>query len=303
MSWFSNQWNRWSNNSTSTDGSLGGDPNNIRRIEVIWGRERLQIVLPRTIGPVTLAHLKHEIASITSLPYERIKLIHKGLIMKDDRSALSAYGLREGSRIGLVGSREEGDKPGNKTPALSLGEQKARERKAREADTSEEGLMGRITEALDIARKDLFPDVHRVEASLDAMRGVPGATKTTPTAPSTTASAPAPVAASQPAQPSASTEPSQQDAAASSAAPTSTPAMSREEMADAHRRLSELLLRQLLALDSVAVNSETTRQARKLAVKEVQSHLDRLDEAWNAVKQIPQQPGSGGSGAIKGPAL
>ncbi len=50
-------------------------------------------------------------------------------------------------------------------------------------------------------------------------------------------------------------------------------------------RLSELLLRQLLALDSVNVNSDTTRQARKIAVKEVQGHLDRLDAAWTKFKQ------------------
>ncbi|CDW99497.1 hypothetical protein, partial [Sporisorium scitamineum] len=107
--------------------------------------------------------------------------------------------------------------PGAKTSvgigALSVGEQKAREKKAKEADTSEQGLMSRITEALDTARKDLFPEV--------------------------------------------------------------------EQIADAHRRLSELLLRQLLALDSVNVNSDTTRQARKIAVKEVQSHLDRLDAAYS----------------------
>ncbi len=132
---------------------------------------RLQIVLPRTPEPITLGHLRHEIASITSLPFEKIKLIHKGLVMRDDRLPLAAYGLHEGSRIGLVGSREEGDKPGAKTSvgigALSVGEQKAREKKAREADTSEQGLLARITEALETSRKDLFPEVELVERSVD----------------------------------------------------------------------------------------------------------------------------------------
>lgn len=209
---------------------------------------RLQIVLPRTVEPVTLGHLRHEIASITSLPYEKIKLIHRGLVLRDDRLPLTSYGLVEGSRIGLVGSREEGDKPGAKQSvgigALSAGEQKAREKKAKEADTSEQGLMNRITEALETSRKELFPQVEEVEREAS---GVQGETE------------------------------------------------GKEKVADKHRRVSELLLRQLLALDSVAVNSDTTRQARKVAVKEVQAHLDRLDAAWGKYKAAAAQ-GQEGSG-------
>ncbi|CDS01900.1 hypothetical protein, partial [Sporisorium scitamineum] len=94
MSWFSSQWNRWANGPNGSSRPGGGD-GPIRRIEVAWGRERLQIVLPRTAEPVTLGHLRHEIASITSLPYEKIKLIHRGLVMRDDRLPLTAYGLSE----------------------------------------------------------------------------------------------------------------------------------------------------------------------------------------------------------------
>lgn len=225
MSWFSTQWNRF-----AAGGSAPRSSDVIRRIEVVWGRERLQIVLPRTSEPVTLGHLRQEIASITALPYEKIKLIHRGLIMRDDRLPLTAYGLVEGSRIGLVGSRE-GDRPGAKTSQLSVGEQKAREKKAKEQDTSESGLMNRITEALDSA-KLLFPEVEQLEAKVEAEGKAEG-------------------------------------------------------VEDTHRRVSELLLRQLLALDSVAVNSDTTRQARKVAVKQVQQHLDRLDAAWSKFKAKP----------------
>ncbi len=183
--------------------------------------------------------------------------------MRDDRLPLSSYGLSEGSRIGLVGSREEGDKPGAKTSvgigALSVGEQKAREKKEREADTSEQGLMSRITEALETARKDLFPDVVKVEHAIATKTSGTAATTAAPTATSTAA-------------PPAST---QQGGAQTQEAAVEK--MTHEQIADAHRRLSELLLRQLLALDSVNVNSDTTRQARKIAVKEVQGHLDRLD--------------------------
>lgn len=219
-------------------------------------------MLPRTAEPVTLGHLRHEIASITSLPYEKIKLIHRGLVMRDDRLPLTSYGLSEGSRIGLVGSREEGDRPGAKTSvgigALSIGEQKAREKKAKEADTSEQGLMNRITEALDAARKDLFPEVEQVERAATAATS------------SSTDAAPAPSA--------------QAGGAEDANKEVEATQMDYGKVADAHRRLSELLLRQLLALDGVNVNSDTTRQARKIAVKEVQSHLDRLDAAWSKYK-------------------
>ncbi|SJX64665.1 uncharacterized protein SRS1_15481 [Sporisorium reilianum f. sp. reilianum] len=272
MSWFSSQWNRWANGPNGSSRG-GGDDGPIRRIEVVWGRERLQIVLPRTAEPVTLGHLRHEIASITSLPYEKIKLIHRGLVMRDDRLPLTAYGLSEGSRIGLVGSREEGDKPGAKTSvgigALSVGEQKAREKKAKEADTSEAGLMSRITEALDTARKELFPEVQLVERSIDVL--------TTPGGGATPAPAPAAAAGE-----ATSTGEAQGQAEAQAEAKTET--LSPPQIADAHRRVSELLLRQLLALDSVNVNSDTTRQARKIAVKEVQGHLDRLDAAFSKFK-------------------
>lgn len=178
--------------------------------------------------------------------------------MKDDRLPLTAYGLSEGSRIGLVGSREEGDKPGAKTSvgmgALSVGEQKAREKKAREADTSEQGLMSRITEALETSRKELFPEVEQVERAtaghLDGKEGVTAETT----------------------------------GEGEGEGEAKAEGMSHAQIADAHRRLSELLLRQLLALDSVNVNSDTTRQARKIAVKEVQGHLDRLDAAFSKYK-------------------
>lgn len=38
MSWFSSQWNRWANNGPNGSSRRGDGP--IRRIEVVWGRER-----------------------------------------------------------------------------------------------------------------------------------------------------------------------------------------------------------------------------------------------------------------------
>lgn len=54
MSWFSSQWNRWANapNGGSRSGASDGP---IRRIEVVWGRERY--VAPR------ISHLTHHLTS------------------------------------------------------------------------------------------------------------------------------------------------------------------------------------------------------------------------------------------------
>jgi hypothetical protein len=51
-----------------------------------------------------------------------------------------------------------------------------------------------------------------------------------------------------------------------------------------HSRLGELLLQSLLRLDAISTDTqwETARSSRKLAVKEVQALLDRLDDAWKA---------------------
>ena len=47
------------------------------------------------------------------------------------------------------------------------------------------------------------------------------------------------------------------------------------------RKLSELLLRELLKLDDVPTDKDEVRMARKSTVKEVQSYLERVDTAWN----------------------
>jgi hypothetical protein len=51
-----------------------------------------------------------------------------------------------------------------------------------------------------------------------------------------------------------------------------------------HTRLAELLLQSLLRLDAIQTEGEweEARAQRKVAVKEVQSLLDRLDEGWKA---------------------
>ncbi|KAJ7594324.1 hypothetical protein C8J56DRAFT_854424 [Mycena floridula] len=57
-----------------------------------------------------------------------------------------------------------------------------------------------------------------------------------------------------------------------------SPALQEKE----HTRLGELLLQSLLRLDAISTDSEfqDARKERKVAVNEVQSLLDRLDNAW-----------------------
>ncbi|ESK96542.1 hypothetical protein Moror_6762 [Moniliophthora roreri MCA 2997] len=51
-----------------------------------------------------------------------------------------------------------------------------------------------------------------------------------------------------------------------------------------HLRLSELLLQSLLRLDAITPDPtwESARRDRKAAVKEVQTYIDQLDEAWRS---------------------
>jgi len=59
----------------------------------------------------------------------------------------------------------------------------------------------------------------------------------------------------------------------------------RAPLAPEHKRLDELLLQSLLRLDAMAPDAawEDARRERKLAVREVQGQLDRLDKAWKAL--------------------
>ncbi|WFC99375.1 hypothetical protein MYAM1_002119 [Malassezia yamatoensis] len=51
------------------------------------------------------------------------------------------------------------------------------------------------------------------------------------------------------------------------------------------RKISEYLLRELMKLDGVPVDTDQIRTARKSTVKEIQSYLDRLDAAWKVAME------------------
>ena len=52
----------------------------------------------------------------------------------------------------------------------------------------------------------------------------------------------------------------------------------------AQRKLSELLLRELLRLDGIPTDRDDIRTARKATVKEIQAYLDRVDAAWDTAQ-------------------
>jgi hypothetical protein len=228
---------------------------------IIW--IRLTVQLPRSSHPPTLGELRQIISQQSSIPYEQIKLIYQGLVLKDDRSSLSSYGLRNGSRLMLVGTQggAHGDMPGAKSSMyeggekkLSKGEELARKKAEKEQDNSEEGLLSRIDETVSGVRKDLLPEIREFEKT--------GKVR---------------------AEARASTDRGQQSAQEAAASQQQSKA-AIDALGLRQRKLSEMLLRALLALDGINVSTEETRRRRKEAVKEVQGYLDLVDETWQAIK-------------------
>ncbi|KAI0371188.1 hypothetical protein BV20DRAFT_994067 [Pilatotrama ljubarskyi] len=211
-------------------------------IVVKWGRERLHFSLPPPNSK--LAQLRHEIAEYTQLPEHSFKLIHAGAVMKDDNAPISAYGIKPGSTIALVGGGEP----------LSPAPSKASAARKEKAPRTEQSTISQIQSELDKVRSTLRPDV---DSFLTALSPSSAAAQV---GPSPTVTAPPPKPAS---------------AAASSARP---PADLEQE----HVRLGEMLLQSLLRLDAITTEGEweEARRERKGAVKEVQALLDRLDGGW-----------------------
>ncbi|KAI0330177.1 hypothetical protein GY45DRAFT_1278454 [Cubamyces sp. BRFM 1775] len=214
-------------------------------IVVKWGRERLHFPLPPPNSKI--GQLRHEIAEYTQLPEQSFKLIHAGAIMKDDSAPVSAYGIKAGSTIALIG----GGEPLPHAPSKASSGRKDREPR------TEQSTINQIRTELDKVRSTLRPDV---ESFLHAL--APTATQAQ-ASPSNTGSAPL----SKP---------------ASSTAGRATGLGA--ELEQEHLRLGELLLQSLLRLDALNAEGEweDARRERKGAVKEVQGLLDRLDGGWRA---------------------
>ena len=159
---------------------------------------------------------------------------------------VSAYGIKRGSTIALIGGSDP-------LPPAHSKPSSARKEKA---PRTQESTISQIREELAKVRSTLRPDV---DSFLTAL------TPTTVAAqvgPSPTVTAPPPKPAS---------------AAGSAARPPA-------DLAQEHTRLGELLLQSLLRLDAISAEGEweDARRERKGAVKEVQALLDKLDGGWRA---------------------
>ncbi len=243
-------------------------------------------MLPRAAQPPTLSDLKTEIAAITSIPYEQIKLVVGGLVMKEDKAQLARYGLKEGSRVMLIGTAGgiQGDTVGQKEASTAAREAQAnaaRLRKQKEEDQSEGGLLRRIGEIVNNVKTDLLPEVEQLSRSVEALAPQESEAET----PDATSPADAEKAQADASQPAANGAPADSSEQASSLA-----LLKPEQISLAHRKLSELLLRCLLSLDGVQVNSDTTRSTRKAAVRDVQALLDRVDAEWSKAKSLGVRP-------------
>ncbi|KAE8204569.1 hypothetical protein A4X06_0g1130 [Tilletia controversa] len=291
MSWFSSQFNRWSDAAREgaasvfgPEGTASSSAAEVRRVDIVWGKQHLQVVLPRAVQPPTLRNLKDELATLTAVPSHQQKLIWKGQVLKDDRVPLSAFGIREGSRLTLIGTAGGVNTKENPsaTPAGRLAAEEAeRAKRAREADDSEEGLMRRIEQCVNGVDEDLLPEIEQLERGVTHARHNPAALPTPPT----TASVPRPGATPSSTQgdrpsPTATAQPAQ-------ANNNNNEQLDTKQLTALHRKLSEFLLRALLALDTIPINSDTQRAARKAAVRKVQSYLDRVDHAWESYKSNP----------------
>ncbi len=160
--------------------------------------------------------------------------------------SVSAYGIKLGSTIALVGGGDPIKPPSSKASSAH----------AAKAPRTEESTISQIRGELDKVRGTLKSDVDTFLLALSPA-GAPAHVGPEPTA---AVSAPKPASV----------------AVSSTGLPVD---LGRE-----HARLGELLLQSLLRLDAINAEGEweVARRERKGAVKEVQGLLDRLDGGWRA---------------------
>jgi len=116
-------------------------------------RSRLSINLP-SAPPATLGILKAHLTAQTGVPYEELKLISNGFILRDERLPLGHYGLRDGSKLTLVSPTSSGDKAGSRLPPPPPAEAAAPPE-----EESEASIAARIDAVLAGVTTTLLPDV------------------------------------------------------------------------------------------------------------------------------------------------
>lgn len=183
----------------------------------------------------------------------------------------------------------KGGASGSASRQLTQGEILAEERKRKEADRSEEGVMSRIHDVEEQVEGEIAPKLNDFEK-----RSCGGDRSTRTSAAETDAASTAtPMATSTAQQPQPQPQSTTGPGAPAQAATTSRPPQQSQDpsasaapapsLLQSHRLINELLSRSLLKLDAIPTVSEETRKRRKEAVRNVQALLDRLDAAWEKV--------------------
>ncbi|KAF8608985.1 hypothetical protein BDV93DRAFT_214413 [Ceratobasidium sp. AG-I] len=217
---------------------------------VKWGREKVQVMVPPDHYP--LSSLRETLSQHTGLPPNSFKLVHSGAVMKDENAPITAYGIRPGSVVALVGGGEPiptrtshppapppmpAQRPVSPAPPPVMPTaQPQPPAPSYSAPTSgpEAASIMKIQSEWDSFRNKLLPDV---QSFLQVL-----------------------------------------------ANPHDRP--SPEELKQNHKKFAELLLQALLRFDSFQPEGEwnRAREVRKGAVKEVQGMLDQLDGMWEQAK-------------------
>ncbi|KAH7339788.1 hypothetical protein B0J17DRAFT_656800 [Rhizoctonia solani] len=237
---------------------------------VKWGREKVQVVVPPDHYP--LSSLRETLSQHTGLPPHSFKLVHSGAVMKDDNAPITAYGIRPGSVVALVGGESAPTRPSyapapapaptttahppapapapaptyvhTSTPAHTPAsmpppppptQSMASSGPSSPINSQEAATITKIQSEWDTFRSKLLPEVQSFLQILAAPRQ----------------ERPSP-----------------------------------EELKQNHKKFAELLLQALLRFDSFQPEGEWSkaREVRKGAVKEVQGVLDKLDGMWEEAR-------------------
>lgn len=239
MSWFSQQWNRWNQAAQAAD---------VEWLDVVYGKQRYQVALPNIDEPLTLRHLRQELAAVFSIPAERMVVVYQGMMLRDDRVSLQDYGIMTGSRIHVLVREPPAPQASQQPPQQPHGEAAP----PTAGPSEDEKHLHAIEQVAHTCRTELVPEVERFEETIRALPEAP---------PGTHQSSP------------------EQDTM------TSPDAIPAQRIPYAQRKLSELLLRELLKLDGIPTEKDDIRTARKATVKEIQEYLERVDTAWDTAQK------------------
>lgn len=221
-----------------------------------------QVSLPQIQGPLTLGHLRQELASVFSLPVQQVLVAFQGLFLKDDRVSLHDYGLRSGARITLL-ARDAYVQQAQAHSQAQAQAQSVPQGGDADGPTAQDAGAGapgatemsshleQIAQVSQHCQRDLVPELELLEKTVNALPDAP---------------------------PGALQSQAPQDAQDEAHIPP-------QRIPLTQRKLSELLLRELLKLDGIPTDSDEVRNTRKATVKEIQAYLDRVDAAWGQATQ------------------